>query len=164
MNAEHIEAIRHTMAAYNIAGDRMRIDALAATFTNDGVLETPNARWEGRHAIAAGLGRRAPADQAPQEQPSARRPSFVRHNLTTSLIELTGPDAAEGRSYFQVLTDIGADHAGCYVDRFRRTDEGWRIAHRRVLIDWMSPDSLFEALKAAHVARLAGKATQPVRP
>jgi hypothetical protein len=148
-----IEAIRQTMAAYNIAGDRMRIGALADTFTVDGVLETPTARYEGRDGIASGLGQRDPTAPA-----SARRPTFVRHNLTTSQIDLTGEDTAEGRTYFIVFTDIGPDHMGCYVDRLQKTGAGWRFEHRRVLIDWISDDTLFEGLLVAHRRRTAAKA------
>lgn len=155
---DDFEAIRQTMAAYNIAGDRMRLDALADTFTVDGVLEIPTARYQGRDAIARGLGGR---DRPAEAQPttSARRPSVVRHNLTTSLIELTSEAAAEGRSYFIVFTDIGPDHMGCYVDRLAKTGGRWLLEHRRVLIDWMSEDSLFESMLANHRERLAAKAS-----
>ena len=155
---DDLEAIRQTMAAYNIAGDRMRVEALADTFTVDGVLETPAARYEGRDAIVRGLGGRdRPASTQPA--PAARRPSFVRHNLTTSHIELTSQDTAEGRTYFIVFTDIGPDHMGCYVDRLTKTGGLWLLEHRRVLIDWMSQDTLFESLLANHRERIAARAT-----
>lgn len=152
--ATELQAIRQTQAAYNIAGDRMRLGALADTFTADGVLETPNARFDGREAIRAGLGA-GRGREAPEA--GVRRPSFVRHNLTTSLVELTGPETAEGRTYFIVFTDIGPDHMGCYVDRLRKVDRRWLFEHRRVLIDWMSEQTLFGALAQAHQARLARK-------
>jgi hypothetical protein len=154
-DASEIAAIKQTMAAYNIAGDRMKLEALAAAFTPDGVLETTTGRFDGRAAIAGGLGRGDP-DAA---LVAGRRPTVVRHNLTTSLIELTAADEARGRTYFMVYTDIGADHIGVYVDRFRKTDGVWLIAHRRVLIDWVSEDSLFPTVLAAHRARLAQRAT-----
>jgi hypothetical protein len=151
--ASELEAIRHTMAAYNIAGDRMRLDELANTFAPHGVLETPTARLEGREAIMAGLGRDRGADApAPRAQ---RGLTFVRHNLTTSLLDLTGEASAEGRSYFVVFTDIGPDHMGCYVDRLIKTDGRWVFEYRRVLIDWMSEQTLFTSLIDAHRARRA---------
>ena len=125
--ANDLAAIRQTQARYNIAGDRMKLSDLAAAFTPDGVLETSTSQLVGRAAIAGGLGGGG--------GPGVRKPTFVRHNLTTSLIELTGADTAEGRTYFHVYTDIGPDHMGVYVDRFARLDGAWLIAHRRVLID-----------------------------
>lgn len=127
------EAIRLLMATYNVNGDRGRIEALAGTFAQDGILEFPGARAEGRDAIIAAL--TAPG------RPRDPRHRLTRHNLTSSLVELDG-DQATGRTYFQVVTDIGLDHQGHYADRFARTAEGWRIAHRQVRIDWQSASSL----------------------
>jgi hypothetical protein len=150
--AVELAAIRHTMAAYNIAGDRMRLEDLANTFTEDGVLETPTSRMEGREAILEGLGgnRGTPGG-------GGRRPTFVRHNLTTCLLDLTGEHSAEGRSYFIVYTDIGPDHMGGYIDRFRKVENRWMIEDRRVLIYWMSEDTLFTSLLDSHRARIAAR-------
>lgn len=153
-SATELEAIRRTMAAYNVAGDRLRLEALADNFTEDGVLETPTARMEGRAAIFQGLGgNRGRAASGPGE----RRPTFVRHHLTTSALDLTGEETADGTSYFIVYTDIGPDHMGCYLDRFRKEAGLWRIAERRVLIYWMSDQTLFPHLLEAHRARLAAR-------
>ncbi len=130
------EAIRQLMAIYNINGDRGRIDALAAVFADDGVIEFSGEASKGRAAIVARLsggGTRNPALE------------LSRHHLTTSLIELDG-DGATARSYFQVLTNQGLDHHGHYADRLVRTPDGWRIAHRSVRIDYQSPDSLYAPL------------------
>jgi hypothetical protein len=152
--AAELAAIRHTMAAYNIAGDRMRIEELADTFTEDGVLETPTARMQGRAAIFEGLGGGRPRPTSAQGE---RRPSFVRHNLTTCLLDLTGEGTAEGRSYFIVYTDIGPDHMGCYIDRFSKVAGRWLLAERRVLIYWLSEQTFFTGLLDAHRARLAAR-------
>jgi hypothetical protein len=148
-DALEIVAIRNVMAAYNVAGDRMQIEALAATFLDGGVLVTPTATYEGRAGIAAGLSGRG----LPLADPMARRPTVVRHNLTTSHVTLTGPDTAEGRTYFIVFSDVGPDHMGHYADRLRKTTDGWRFARRDVRVDWIAETSLFPALKAAHAAR-----------
>lgn len=130
-------AIHELMARYNIEGDRGNITGLAAVFTEDGVLEFGGQASTGQAAIRERLsGGRAPRNPAL---------TVVCHHLTTSSVEVDG-DNARGRTYFAVLTDIGPDHHGVYVDRFRRTPEGWRIAHREVRIDWQSPDSLFAPL------------------
>jgi hypothetical protein len=152
---EDLAAIRQTMSAYNIAGDRMRLEELAATFLPDGVLVTPTATYTGRAEIVAGLG------GGPRERPAAAgpRPTVVRHHLTTSHITLSGPDTASGRTYFIVFTDVGPDHAGHYEDRLRKLDDGWLFEHRDVRIDWISEASLFGGLRAAHEARLSRRRT-----
>lgn len=128
------DAIRHTMARYNIAGDRGQLAALAATFAPDGILEIDQGSATGPDAIARLL-ERLTAD-------FKGGLTLCRHNLTTSLIDITGPDSADGRTYFNVMTDIGPDHSGVYTDRFRRIGAAWFFAHRRVRIDWAAPNSL----------------------
>ncbi len=129
------DAIRHVLATYSHNGDRGRIGALADCFTADGVLEYPGGAPVGPTQIEAAL--RAGA-------PDPRR-SFVRHHVANPLITLDG-DTAEAWSCFSVWSNNGPDHAGAYHDRLVRTPEGWRFAHRRVRIDWQSPDSLFRPL------------------
>jgi hypothetical protein len=147
-----LEAIRNTLAAYNIAGDRLQLKTLASTFTEAGVLETPIARMEGRAAILQGLGGgRSPAD------PKGRRPTLVRHHLTTCLLDLKSSDTADGRSYFIVYTDIGPDHIGAYLDQFWKIAGKWLIAERRVYIDWMNDQTFFTDLLVAHRERLAAR-------
>jgi hypothetical protein len=150
---DEIVAIRQTLSAYNIAGDRMKIDGLAATFMSNGILDTSTARFVGRQAIIDGLSRR----DAPAGGPPGRRATVVRHNLTTSHSEVTGADTAEGRTYFIVFTDIGPDHMGCYVDKLRKVDGQWLFEHRRVLIDWLADDTLFGGLVENYQARKAAK-------
>lgn len=140
------EAIRDTMARYTIAGDRLREEDFIAVFTEDAVMELEGVpdrdafRYAGREEISQWISRwrNPPAGAARTHQAS-----FVRHHLSTSLIEFTGPDQAKARTYWVAYTDIGPDHAGYYLDAFRKTGDQWLIAHRRVRLDWQSPDSLF---------------------
>ena len=135
------EAIRQTMAQYNQAGDRLKVEEFVLAFTEDGVLETGACRFAGRAAIRGWLtgwhepGRTSSAPTRP--------PRFVRHNLTTCSIELTGPDTAKARTYWLVYTDIGPDHCGYYVDQFRKTGDRWLIQYRTARTDWMAADSRF---------------------
>jgi SnoaL-like domain len=133
------EAIRYTMSVYNTAGDRGRIDELATAFTEDGVLELDGVRFEGRQAIVTRLG---PTVDATRVNTPAGATTFVRHNLTTCRIELTGERTADAWTYFEVVTPIGLDHCGVYVDRFVRTGDRWLIGHRRVKVDWRDPRSV----------------------
>ncbi len=141
------EAIRKTMAMNNISGDRSEDENYANTYTEDGILESRISRDTPAHVIesrAAILEWKSGRSRGAMDNPDQReKPAFVRHNLTTSRIELTGPDTASCRSYFQVNTQIGPDHCGVYVDRFRKVDDDWLIAHRKVLVDWFAPNSMF---------------------
>jgi hypothetical protein len=139
------ESIRQTMASYNIAGDRLRVDDFIAVFTEDAVLESENVqesdnfRYASRQEIRNWITRW----RAPTGKVSAHSATFIRHHLSTSQIELTGPVTAKARTYWVAYTDIGPDHCGYYIDDFRKLGERWLIAHRRVRLDWRSPQSLF---------------------
>lgn len=151
------EAIRDVIARYTISGDRLRIDDFAACFTSDGILESDGVpaerafRFAGREAIRAW--QTEWRDRALSGQ-SVHAAQFVRHHLTTSQVEVVGPDCATARTYWQAWTQIGPDHAGHYVDRLRKVNGRWRIAHRRVRLDWEAENSLFrdavERLACAH--------------
>tara|TARA_R110000782_G_scaffold255048_1_gene343628 strand:- start:26203 stop:26676 length:474 start_codon:yes stop_codon:yes gene_type:complete len=141
-HAEHAEraAIAQLMARYTINGDRGDVKSLAACFAHDGVLEFPGARAEGPDDIIEAL----------TGNPRDPALSLVRHHLTSSLVQLEGPSSATGRTYFQVFSNTGLDHAGVYVDRFVRLPGGWYFSHRQVRIDWQSPDSLFRKFETRH--------------
>ena len=141
------ESIRQTMERYTMAGDRLRQDEFAAVFTDDAILESDGVveadafRYEGRQAMYDWLGRWnqdsvAAASQSPQA-------TFVRHHLSTSKIDMLSELEARARTYWVAYTDIGPDHAGYYLDTFRCVDGSWLIAHRKVRMDWRSPQSLF---------------------
>jgi hypothetical protein len=140
------EAIRKTMAAYTVAGDRLREEGFMAVFTEDAIIESEGVpesdlfRYEGRAAIRQWISRwREP----PKNAERTHKATFVRHHLSTSHIELTGPDSAHARTYWVAWTDIGPDHAGHYLDAFTRVGDGWLIQHRRIRRDWQAADSLF---------------------
>lgn len=145
------EAIRDTMAKYNTSGDRLRVDDYAACFTEDGVMEAQHEdpdfafRYDGRAAIHAWQARwrERTLASATGAGEKVHQASFARHHLSTSKIDLTGPDTAKARTYWVAWTDIGPDHAGYYLDTFRKVGDEWLIAHRVVREDWRSPDSLF---------------------
>jgi hypothetical protein len=143
MNTEDLlarEAIRHTQAAYHLAGDRGRVDDLVAVFAEDGVLEIPTGVHAGRQAIRAALSAVRVDAPAPTEIPG-----FLHHHLTTTHVELDGPDAATGTCYFLVMSPVGVDHCGRYADRYVRVDGEWLIARRRATVSWASPDSVVGA-------------------
>jgi len=68
----------------------------------------------------------------------------TQHLVSNHQISLNG-DRASGRCYLQaqhVRKEGGVDHnfilAGSYLDEFRRTDDGWRIAARALRTTWTS--------------------------
>jgi hypothetical protein len=143
------ESVRKTIHGYNAAGDARDGSTFTALFADEAVLEfsgfgpVPDFRCEGIDEIRA---RTATWSPEPGMDPSLSLTSFIRHNLTTCQIELTGPDSATARTYFVVITDIGPDHAGTYTDTLVRRGGDWLFAHRRIALDWRSPDSIFPPL------------------
>jgi hypothetical protein len=135
-------AIRHLMARYTMNGDRGKLEALAETFAEDGTLAFSGAASTGRAAIVARLA-----------APAARNPALTlsRHHLTSCLIDIDG-ERATGRTYFQVLTDIGLDHHGVYIDAMEKIAGAWLFRHRDVRIDWQSPRSLYASLHVRGIA------------
>ncbi len=132
------EEIRDVLARYNQAGDRGRLGELVLCFRTDGAIEIrgePPVR--GRDAI---LERLTGAVQG-LARTSERR--LLRHFVASTRIELLSPREARVRSYYFVVTEIGPDHCGLYLDRFEREGEAWLIAHRRVTVDWKAPDTRF---------------------
>jgi 3-phenylpropionate/cinnamic acid dioxygenase small subunit len=140
------ESIRHTIASYNMAGDRLRLDDFLAVFTDDAILESDGVpekdafRNVGRQEIRAWFTRWG---RGSKEATPVHQAKFIRHHLSTCHIELTGPDTAKARTYWVAYTDIGPDHCGYYVDTFRKQGERWLIAHRRVRLDWSAAGSLY---------------------
>jgi 3-phenylpropionate/cinnamic acid dioxygenase small subunit len=139
------EGIAKVLTSYTANGDRLRVEDFVAVFTDDGVLESEGVpesdafRYEGREDIRKWLTRW----RAPDGSTQAHKATFIRHHLSTSQIDLTGPNTAKGRTYWVAYTDIGPDHCGYYVDTFRKVGERWLISHRKVRLDWRSPQSLF---------------------
>ena len=145
------EAIRDMMAQFNTSGDRLKINDFVACFTEDAIMETDEVpderafRYEGKPAIREWQERRLDRQLDDSAVHQAR---FVRHHLSTSKIDLTGPDSARARTYWVAWTDVGPDHAGCYLDEFRKVGVRWLIAYRQVRMDWESDESLFKAAAA----------------
>ena len=66
----------------------------------------------------------------------------TQHIVSNHQVTLQG-DGASGRCYLHaqhISKDAAGDHpyivAGNYLDRYRRTEDGWRIAHRALRVTW----------------------------
>lgn len=119
-------------AGYAIAADERDQARFVAVFTPDAVLEVENgpqrARYEG-------------ADELAQIPTRLERFARTFHMLGQCTHHIDG-DTADGTVYC-TAHHVSNDHPPTdhvmfirYLDRYRRTPEGWRIAHRRVVVDW----------------------------
>jgi uncharacterized protein (TIGR02246 family) len=135
------EGIRDTVAAYADAGDRFRLDDLAALFTEDGVLEVKGrSNAKGRSEIVAMLDGRSQTKSAMTQQPER---FFIRHFVTNLRFVTLERDRAETTAYFLVLTPAGPDHWGRYRDVLVRRDDRWLFEHRLAAVDAGVPGSWF---------------------
>ena len=134
------ESVRQTLSDYTAATDRFALHALAICFAPEGVLEFTGGAGPltGPAAIEAGLGAAlsTPAD------PSRRKPTHVRHHVSSIRFSEVTRDRVEISSYFAVHTDVGLDHWGRYRDVLAPVDDRWVFAHRCVSVDGFAPDSL----------------------
>jgi hypothetical protein len=130
------EEIRDLVARYNANGDTGRFAQVLELFAADAVMETDGAVSTGHHEIIkifTGVRDRTPTD-AP--------PVYLRHMTATHQIDVVDRHNARGRCYYQVLTSIGLDHWGRYIDDYKTVDGRWRFARRRVTVDGQNPASL----------------------
>lgn len=110
--------------------DRLDIDELVAQFTEDAVLETPGGKVVGRPALSEYFGGAKSGGREDRER--------TKHVVTNALVSADGDDVVV-TSYFQVLRSWGLAAWGRYEDHIRKTDGGWRIAHRRISADGHVP-------------------------
>ena len=134
------EEIRDLVARYNANGDTGRFAQVRALFTADAVMRIePDDEYVGIEAIMTIF-------TGTSSNTASSGLTHVRHFTSTHQIDFDDDDHASGRLYFAVLTDVGLDHWGRYVDRYVRTAERWRFARRSVSVDGWSESSLFPRL------------------
>jgi hypothetical protein len=134
------ESVRQTLSDYTAATDRFDLGALAACFGRDGVLEFTGGTEPliGAAAIEAGL-----AEALTKNPDSAqRRPTHVRHHVSSVRFGSVAVERVEVNSYFAVYTDVGLDHWGRYRDILIPVDTRWLFAHRRISVDAFAATSL----------------------
>ncbi len=153
------ESVRDTLASYHFAGDRGRLEDLAACFHPDGALEVVGSEpLRGRTAIRDGLAllltaRRQPTapdarePSAGSDAPGATTPGYIRHHLATPHFVSVTPTEIRTSTYFAVMTDIGLDHWGRYADVLAPDTESgrWLIRQRVVTVEGHAPGSHFGA-------------------
>lgn len=121
--------------------DHGRAGRVCDLFTEDAVWASPETTLSGREEIARSFQRR--------EQNAGRR---SRHVCSTMLLDVLGPDEATGVTYLTLYRDDGPVGRGVsriggpavvgeYRDRFVRTDAGWRIQRRELVVAFVGATS-----------------------
>jgi hypothetical protein len=135
------ECIRDLVARYNANGDAGRFNAVRELFASDAVMELGDGRiYTGLDEIMTiftGTQERVRDTREPSE------PIYVRHSTASHQIDVVDATHATGRAYFNVVTPIGLDHWGRYVDQYGALDGRWHFTHRRVTVEGYSPASIF---------------------
>lgn len=134
------EAIRKTVGLYTSAVDRHAYEDLRLVFASDAVLRVHNRpELRGVEQIIVALEAGAKARNARAVG------NFQRHNITSSIVAYTSPSEATATHYVIVVTELGFDHIGRYVDAYRRVWTDWVIESREATLEWVRPDSRFAA-------------------
>jgi 3-phenylpropionate/cinnamic acid dioxygenase small subunit len=143
---DELEELRRQVARLTAEQEIRTLLARIAHLADDGDIDEyldlwlPDATWErGDGDVRSGVEERRARvleDRAAGVQGPGTR---SRHLSTTLGVELLDDDTARAFSYFLYLRDTD-EHptlalTGRYVDEFRRTASGWRIASRRIVRD-----------------------------
>lgn len=132
------ESIRDLVARYNANGDSGRFAQVRELFSRDAVMDIGDGTvYRGLDEVMTIFSRTKDGTGATSGL------THVRHTTSTHQIDLIDECSGTGRLYFAVLTDIGLDHWGRYVDGYIVEDDRWKFASRQVSVDGWSPQSLF---------------------
>jgi ketosteroid isomerase-like protein len=128
---ETAEQTRAVVCDYADAVDRRDADALASVFATDAALSTTEQAYHGSAEIGGFFRSRFAAS-----------PEQHRHFLTNIRVIDAAPDGAECSSYFLYVTAKAGKSMigwGRYHDSIRRVDGQWRIAAKRIVMDFRGP-------------------------
>ena len=148
MTAADRLAILDAIARYAHAWDDRDPEAYAASFTADAVFESyisrlgsaPQIHHEGRAAILAWA----------RELAAALADKRTRHTPGSTVFDELGADAARTRTLLlESVLQPGDDtpwltNNGVYVDEWRKTPDGWKLARRTITHDRSQPARPFD--------------------
>ncbi len=123
-------AIHDLIADYSYTYDGFDLKDFAALFTEDGQLETPVGGGKGHAEIEAWAQARWEEIRAEGRAP--------RHFQMNTRLEAVDADTLRGRTqllliWVEVATGTPElKFVADYIDTYRRTAAGWRIAHRSI--------------------------------
>jgi len=133
-------AIQYTIGRYCSAIDRGCYEELTEVFTPDAVATFCNApALVGPHGMISTMTRAAEARGSNLPQ------NFQRHLLGNSIINVLDSQNAKAVHYIIVISELGPDHSGVYIDDFVKYGDRWLIARRQANVEWARPDSRFAA-------------------
>ncbi len=131
------ESIRDLVTRYNANGDSGRFAQVRPLFALDASMHLMGQSYVGIDEVMTIF------TNTQSQIAGHDTPAYLRHSTSTHQIDLVDEAHATGRVYFSVITPIGLDHWGRYVDSYRVVDGQWRFAERRVTVDGKVPDSIF---------------------
>jgi hypothetical protein len=138
--------IEELMNRYGTVHDFGTPEEYADLFTVNGAILIANGRTivRGRDALIA----QAKSDHerfSTSAGPDGKSTSIMRHLISNTQVTLTGPDSAVGQSYVTTVVqkgDIGPAilSVGRYEDEFSKQNGQWRIARRKIIMDFGNTD------------------------
>jgi len=135
-----------TMSRYAHGIDTAQYELVGGCFTDDGVLRVPKSpELEGPSDICSKL------SVAGKKRREVGGQIFQRHSLSLSRIEIDG-GVASAETYFHVITELGLDHSGRYVDKIRKVGGKWLFQERQVFVEYIKLKSRFMSPQLAEVA------------
>lgn len=146
------EAIRDLALLYTRVLDAYDVDAVVATFTNDGSF------------VRRGMTSTGPDELRTAYLAPCERYRFMVHRVDGHVVELTGPDTAVG--WVSGYTELAnADHVVSgvfrYHDHYRRVEGAWRFASREVSFLYVGTlDAMTPALTSPR--RIQWPGTEPI--
>lgn len=130
------ESIRDLVTRYNSNGDAGRFEPLMELFAPDAVMQINDRVATGRDEILSIF------TGTKDRVRGGDTPGYVRHFVATHQIDVVDETHASGRCYFAVISPVGLDHWGRYIDEYKVVDGRWRFATRRVTVDGQTPASI----------------------
>jgi hypothetical protein len=126
---QSIQAALGVLRGYVDAVDAMNLDALAQVFTNDAVVEIPDAKatFTGIHDVMQNFFKNA----------WIQDPTVKRHFIMNSMPEWVSPGVVRVPSYF-IFMSSGPDQSmlgwGTYLDEIRITDGVGQFQRKQIIV------------------------------
>jgi hypothetical protein len=113
---------------------------LAVVFAEDSeMIISDSISFKGRQVIIDSLSAGA------KKRGVGKPGNFQRHSLGNSMINVLDANSAKAVHFIMVMTELGFDHSGIYIDDFVKVGARWLIKTRRANMEWARPESRFNA-------------------
>ncbi len=127
--------IRNVIARLVHLADYGDLDEYITLFTEDAVWDGPASPLTPQiRVVSKGISAIRANREGRRRKGTQGAGAHIRHMNTALWIELDGSDVATAHSYFAYVREADTKPAfgltGRYLDTFRRTPDGWKLAHR----------------------------------